>query len=678
MKISLKWLKNYIDYKISAKELSRRLTLSGLEVEKEEIIGGDTVFELEITPNRPDCLSFIGIARELSAILNKPLKKPAIKKFKLPKVVCDIKIDDYDDCSRYIGAVLKDIKVAKSPQDIKDSISFLGIRSVNNVVDITNFCLMECGQPMHAFDFDKLVGGKIIVRRARSGEKIVAINDVEYALDPSILVIADAKRAVAIAGIMGGKDTEVTETTKNVLLESAYFDPLIVRRASRKLGLRSDASYRFERGVDRSMVYQGCLRAVNLISYLAGAELFSFCDAVKGKTKKQHPIEIIFDPKKAVQFLGANISVAQVKNILTKLEFKVASTARGKLKVSPPSFRLDIKEDIDVVEEIGRIMGFDAFPSRLAAINPVNIATDQKRIFKEKLSSLLAAQGCSEIISYTTLSRADLAKAKVPQEDLVYNQNFLNEDQEILRPSCLPSMLNVIAHNFKNGQKNLRFFEIGRIYLPSGERDVLVLGLTGEHAHDWRAPQPKAVDFYDIKGVVENITHALKSEKILVQQSNNASLDRIENVQISLAEKTIGFLGKIQKDILSQWDIKHQDVYFAQIFIDPLWQQDIKYQSAYTPLNAFPGVVRDVSLAIKKDVSFQSIKDCVQALAEPLLKHIDFVEQYLGDKIPSGQKGMTISLIYQSPTKTLTDQEVEEAHQRICNKILNEFHAIKR
>ncbi|MFA6378838.1 MAG: phenylalanine--tRNA ligase subunit beta [Candidatus Omnitrophota bacterium] len=678
MKISLNWLKKYIHFGISAKELSHRLTLSGLEVEKEETIGTDTVFEFEITPNRPDCLSLLGIGRELSAILNKPLKKPFIKKFKLPKFASDIVIENSSDCARYIGVVLKNVKIARSPQEIKDNLSSLGIRSVNNVVDITNFCLMECGQPMHAFDYDKLSGGKIIVRRAKVGEKILAINDVEYALDPSILVIADARKAVAIAGIMGGKETEVTEKTKNVLLESAYFDPLLIRRSSRKLGLRSDASYRFERGVDMEMVEQGCWRAVGLLSDVAGAELFSFRDACKGKTKKQKAVEIVLDPQKASQFLGVDISAAQAKNILTKLECKVVLAAKGRLKVVPPSFRADIKADIDVIEELGRIMGFDQLPSRLAAINPVNMETDQKRRFKEKLSTLLVAQGYSEIISYTTLSRADLVKAKVPQAELVYNQNFLSEDQEVLRPSCLPSMLNVIARNFKNGQKNLRFFEVGKIYLPSGEKDVFVLGLTGAHAHDWRTPQARRVDFYDIKGIVENITQALKRENVFVSQVNNASLDKEESAQLLLEGKVIGFLGKIQKDILVQWDIKHQDVYFAQVLIDALCQQDAKSTSAYAPLDAYPSVVRDVSLAIKKEISYQNIKDCIKELCEPLLQKVDFVEQYLGDKIPSGQRGITISLVYQSPEKTLTDQEAEEAHQRICHKILNDFQAVKR
>mgnify|MGYP000958315663 CR=1 FL=1 len=706
MKISLNWLKEYINSKLSAKELAHRLTLSGLEVEKEEIVsvdsiylglssgeietsprsigskprklGDDTVFELEITPNRPDCLSLIGIARELSAILNVPLKTPKVGKIKIPSKKCSIVIEDKKDCARYIGAILTDVKIAPSSVRIQAFLSAIGLRPVNNIVDITNFCLMETGQPMHAFDYDKLSGGKIVVRRAKPGEKLIAINDVEYTLDPSILVIADAERAVAIAGIMGGKATEVTAKTKNILLESASFDPLLIRRASRKLGLRSDASYRFERGVDMDMVYKGCLRAVSLMLEIASGTFTSLADVAQGKSKKQKPVSIVFDIKKATKLLGTAISSSQAKNILTKLECKVSSAAKGGLKVSPPSFRADIKTDVDVIEEIGRIIGFDRLSSRLCAINPLNIATDKKRMFKEKLATLLVSQGCSEIVSYTTLSTADLVKAKVSLQGLVYNQNFLNEDQEVMRPSCLPSMLNVLGHNVKNGQKNLRFFEIGKIYLPSGEKDVFVIGLTGVPAHDWRSPQTRKNDFYDIKGIVANAFEFFKAQGLVFRSGQHVSLDPQETMDIIFAGQAVGFLGKIKKNILSAWDIKHQDVFFAQIFIDGLCQHDAKRIAAYVPLNAYPSIVRDVSLALKKEISYQSIKEAIVHLREPLLKSIDFVEQYLGDKISPGQRGMTISLVYQSSSKTLTEQEVEEAHQRICSHIVSAFQAVKR
>lgn len=678
MKISLNWLKEYINHGVSTSELSKRFTLSGLEVEKEESIGADTTFEFEITPNRPDCLSLLGIARELSAILNKPVKKPTVKKIKFPKNKCDITITDIKDCPRYIGAVLKDISVGSSAPWLKEKIISIGARSINNIVDLANFCLMETGQPMHAFDLDKLSGGKIIVRRAKQGEKILAINDVEYTLDPSILVIADEKKPVAIAGIMGGKLTEVTEKTKNILLESAYFNPMIIRRASRKLALRSDSSYRFERGVDMNMVEQGSLRAINLILKEAKGKPFSFCDAYKGKAAVGKSAAIVVDAQKTSKFLGTEIALPKIKNILARLEFKTSAAAKGKLKVTPPSFRCDIKTEVDVIEEIARVIGYDRLFTRLASVNPINIKTDETRIFKEKLSNILVSLGLNEVISYSMLGKKDLALSKISAENLVSVQNPLSEDQEVLRPSALPGMLRVAAYNFKNAQKDLRFFEMGKIYLPSGEKNALSVALSGKHPADWRNPQGKAYDFYDIKGIVEKIFEVLGIETPGFVPAGNSSLEKNESAKIVFKGSEIGFLGKVQKDILAAWDIKHQDVFFAQLFIEALGQEQKNRVARHMALNEYPGVVRDVSLALKSTISYQALQEAVLKLKEPLLAKIDLVEQYLGEKILPGHRGITVSLVYRSQQRTLTEKEAEEAHQRICDSVIKEFQAVKR
>lgn len=678
MKISLSWLKDYISYGVSKAELSKRLTLSGLEVEKEEVVGTDTTFEFEITPNRPDCLSLLGIARELSAILDKPLKKPAVKKNIFPKNKCDVTVTDAKDCPRYIGAVLKNVRVAASAPWLKNKVTSIGARSVNNIVDLTNFCLMETGQPMHAFDFDKLAGGKIIVRRAKTGEKILAINDVEYALDPSMLVIADTEKPVAIAGVMGGKATEVTEKTKNILLESAYFDQHVIRRTSRKLALRSDSSYRFERGVDMSMVEKASARAINLILKEAGGEPFSFGDVYKGKKAVKPNTSIFVDAQRTSKFLGTEISSAKIKNILTRLEFKASPGPKGKIKVLAPSFRSDIKSDIDVIEEVARVIGYDRLNTRLASVNPVNIQTGVNRIFKEKLANVLAGLGLNEIISYALVGKKDLAAEKISVSDLICVQNPLSEDQEALRPSALPGMIRAIAHNFKNGQKDLRLFEIGKIYLPSGEKDVVSIALSGRQAHDWRNPKFQPYDLYDIKGVVEKVFDAFDFKAPVVEPEKNMSLENEESAKIIFNGEEIGFLGKVQKGILEKWDIKHQDVFFAQMFFAPLSVAQQGRVRRYTPLNEYPSVVRDVSLAVKGTVSYQALKDAIVKLDEPLLATIDIVEQYLGDKIPSGYRGITMTFLYRSTKRTLTEKEVEDAHQKICDSVIKEFQAIKR
>lgn len=678
MKTSLQWLKEYIHFTISAKELAHRLTLSGLEVEKEETVADDVAFEFEVTPNRPDCLSIIGIARELSAILDLPLKKPFIKSIKIPKEKSDVTITDENDCSRYIGAVLEHVCVKASPSALQKNLRSIGLRAINNVVDITNFCLMETGQPMHAFDLDKLEGRKIIVRRAKPNEKILAINDMEYTLDPSVLVIADEKKAVAIAGIMGGKDTEVTENTKTILLESASFDPILVRRASRKLGLRSDASYRFERGVDHPMIETACRRAINLIGEMSGGKLVAFCDAQARtrKTSKTHPISV--DVEQIAKFLGTPLTQAKTKNILTRLEFDVASLGKNKLTATPPSFRLDVRTDIDVAEEIGRVIGFDHLATRLIPVNATNIPTSQKRILKERLAQLLVGQGLFEVIAYAMIGRKDIQRTKISTDVLVFNQNPLSEEQELMRPSSIPSMIKIAAHNFKNGQKDLALFELGRVYLPQNEQEVLAIALTGRTKSDWRRAATRSVDFYDLKGILEKVFSALGLGNVQFAPIAKEPFDPCQSVGLFMDEREIGFLGKVQNSILESYDIKHQEMFCAQVSLDSLWKERAQGVQRFIPFTAYPSIGRDVSVALKKDMSYQRLYETIVKLNEPLLRSIDLVEQYIGDKVPVGHKGMTISLTYRSDTRTLTESEVEEAHQRICQKVIDELSAIKR
>ncbi len=676
MKISLNWIKEYVEIPKKSEILAHKLTLSGQEVEKIEDVEGDTVFELEVTPNRPDCLNFIGLAREISAILNKTLRQPKIKKVKFSNNKCDILIQDKKDCHRYIGAIIKDVCVKPVSQDIKKKIFSLGLRSVNNIVDITNFCLMETGQPMHAFDYDKLEGGKVIVRRAKKGEKIIAIDDVEYALDPSILVIADAKRPVAIAGIMGGKDTEVTKKTKNILLESAYFDPSLIRRASRKLALRSDSSYRFERGVDMDTVETGANRAIDLIQQSAGGTPFARKDAYFTK-KKKVLTSIGIEKDKIDRVLGASFSVLQIKIILKKLEFNVLQGAKNKLKVIPPSFRQDIKSDVDIIEEIARIVGYDQLPLKLPEIKAQNVPVSKTWIFKQKLRNALTGQGLDEIIGYTMIGTKALDRAKIDCEKPVCNSNPLTEDQQIMRPSALPSLLDVVSLNSKRGQKDLKVFELGKIYLPSGEKEILSIAMTGRACRDWRVTTKKKISFYDIKGVVEAVSRSFNVGELLMVSKENASFEKGQSARICFKDKIIGFLGKIDASILSEWEIKHQDVFFAQIETAVLYKESqrlLKYKS----VSEYPCVVRDISLAVKKETLFQKIKETIVSLNEELLTKVDFVEQYLGEKLPPDHRGITVSLTYQSFKRTLTENEVEQIHDRICQKIISDLEAIKR
>ncbi|OGX05737.1 MAG: phenylalanine--tRNA ligase subunit beta, partial [Omnitrophica WOR_2 bacterium GWA2_47_8] len=483
MKLSYNWLKDYVAVKLPPEKLAHRLTMAGLEVEKIESVNGDSVFELEVTPNRPDCLNVLGLAREVSAILDASLKAPKVEKLRIPSQKIDISVEDKKDCGRYIGTLISDVKVASSARWLEEKLQSIGTRGINNVVDITNFCLMELGQPLHAFDHDKLKGGAIIVRRARSGETIVTIDGVERKLDPSILVIADAQRPVAIAGIMGGRDTEVSERTKNILLESAYFDQVLIRRASRKLGLSSDSSYRFERGVAMQTVETASTRAAELIKKEAGGKVSAQQD-VFSKTQKKAAPAIALSLREINDRLGSNLSLAKCKAILNRLGFSVSSSGKDKLRLTAPAFRNDIKENVDIVEEVARIIGYDNLPLSIPRIQVENITIKSNQTHEKKIRGILTALGFDEIITYSMVNQSMLDKTALGHLKGVRVQNPLSQDQEMLRPAVLPSLLSIVLLNLNRGQKDLRLFEIGKVYSCEAEKKMINIVASGSKPGD--------------------------------------------------------------------------------------------------------------------------------------------------------------------------------------------------
>lgn len=678
MKISLNWLKDYVSVGISAEKLSYKLTMAGLEVEKVDKVSGDTVFELEITPNRPDCLNMIGIAREVSAILNKTLKLPKAVKGGIPRKKCSIRVLDKEGCSRYIGTVIKDVHPASSPLWLKKKLKTIGIRSINNIVDITNFCLMETGQPLHAFDYDKLKEKRIVVRRAHQGEEITTLDGIKRTLDPSILMIADAKRAVAIAGIMGGQDTEVTEKTKNILLESAYFDPVLIRRAARKLGLSSDSSYRFERGVDVQMVQGAAARATSLILKSAGGTVQEYNDVfhLKGKAARE---KITLSIDHINSLLGASLTLSRCKTMLQKLGFKVTVKSKNKLTVSPPSFRADLKQDVDIIEEVARILGYDNLPSSFPRIKISKIPEDSNRQLKDTLRKFLLSQGLNEAITYALINPESLEKTGLQSLKGVRVKNPLTQEQEILRPHLLPSLLSVLRSNFNRGQKNVRLFEIGKVYLRAGEEDVFAVIMTGMRLKDWRILQKEGIDFYDIKGVVSKTLERMGLLNIHYTVKDNGLFVPGQGASLAFAKegKEIGVMGKLKKTLLKEWNIKQDNIFFAQIEMEPLFKHR-KLHCRYRPVSGFPVVTRDVSLAVKKGITFAQVKEIAYQLGAGFLVNIDFVEQYLGEKIPDDHQGLIFTLVYQSSSRTLTEEEVNRIHGRICQALVQDLQAIIR
>jgi len=674
MKLSLNWLKDYIDPKLSTEALVERLTMAGLEVEGLESVAGDTVLEIEVTPNRPDCLSILGLAREIGAITGKTVKNPSIKKFKIAPMKNFIHIENKKDCACYIGTLIRDAHIKDAPSKMKTFLASLGLHAVNNAVDTTNFIMMEMGQPLHAFDYDKLAGGKIVIRRARAGESIVTLDGIERKLDPSILVIADAQKPVAIAGIMGGRDTQITLDTKNILLESAHFDMGLIRRGSRALGLRSDSSYRFERNVNAEGVLIGANRATDVLLQLTGGHLSGRGEISSKASRAATKIKVKIADIESL--LGAEVSSLKVKSWLERLGFKVTAKA-GAVTVLVPSHRADIGQDVDVIEEIARMIGFDRLPSQLPTIKTINIPVDKKlREIKNQVRRALTAGGIDEIITLSMINTKALIKSNMAEMPAVRIFNPLNQDQELMRPAMLPSFLQVAVTNINRGGKDLRFFEIGKTYLKNNEKETVAILLTGRRLRDWRSPKKEGIEFFDLKGVLERIFQTIGIDAAY-EGGNMPVFDPACAASIIVGGKQIGVFGKIERKVLNNWDIKNQDIYFGEFHLDgilSLPHRLVKYQ----PISEFPAIVRDVSLAVKKEISYKEIEGICLRQGGDILRSVHFIEQYLGDKIQSGTKGLVFSCHYQSNARTLREDEVSAVHERILQALTQDLSAIRR
>ena len=688
MKISLNWIKNYVDFNGPVETLVDNLTMSGIEAEKVETVKvsgvRDTVVEFEITPNRPDCLSFLGLAREISARFNIPLRLPKPGKISLPKTRCDVKVSAPDACSRYVGTVVEGVRVevqegskTRQPRQSRFAcLTNLGSRLINNVVDATNFCLFETGQPLHAFDLDKLKGRRIEVRFARQGERLMTLDGVERELDSSVLVIADAERPVALAGIMGGANTEVSADTKNILLESAWFDPVLIRRTARKLGLSSDSSYRFERGVCYGGVKAGALRCLDLILETAGGTVTRFAD-IKAGQKPKFPKTLTLNLSKMNAFLGAKISGAQVKRILKALGFCLKSGVKNSLKVAAPEFRPDVRRAEDLYEEIARVTGYDNLPSSFPVVKISGMRSGRRRAKCLKIADYLLSQGFNEIVSYSLLGRDQISAAGLDGLPQVSVRNPLSREQEMLRPHVLPSILQIVHTNINRGQKDLALFETGKIYPPGGEKEALGIVLTGSLRRDWRRPGDWPFDFFDLKGSVEKMLAQFGLKDVSFCVSGDAYLEEGQRADVFAGTKKLGSLGKIAGSVLEAFAIKHQSVFFAQIDLDAVYTLPVK-DTRYSALCGFPAIRRDISLAVDKGVTLKDVFAIVRETGSEHLHAMELKEEYCGEKISAGQRGLVFSVTYQSPERTLTEDEVQVIHENMCRRITGHLGAVIR
>jgi phenylalanyl-tRNA synthetase beta chain len=637
----------------------------------------DIVLDLEVTPNRPDLLSVIGIAREIAALTNQPVTLSKIEYEELGSPIeeqVSVTIADPDLCPRYCASLINDIKIGESPEWLKQKLLACGMRPINNIVDITNYVMLEYGQPLHGFDFKKIKDSEIIVRRAGKDEAIITLDDAERKLDGNTLVIADSGRAVAIAGVMGGANSEVSEETTSILLESANFNPTSIHYTSHGLRLVSEASMRFERAIRPELTLPALKRATQLIIELTGGEATrGIIDVYPGK-KEPKPIKLRAAEVK--RLLGIEFSIDQITDTLTSLGCKVEkTTGEAEFLVTSPYWRSEINIEADLVEEVARIIGYDAIPTTMLSSSPPQQDPEPVLGFKSRVKQILAGYGFQEIIGYSLTSREVLEKALscMPLEPPpIRLANAMTVDQEYLRTSLRGNLLTALAANLRHEEGAIRLFEQGRVYLPQNndlpqEPELLCGIMSAEIEKSW-PNQPQHFDFFSVKGVVESLLTKL-GVSAGFKESDDSGMYSGRQAAVVIDGDEFGVVGELNPKVAEAFDISRA-VYLFEINLSNLLPFVVGHKP-YQPIARFPSVVRDIALVVDESVRHQQVLDVITGF--PLVEKITLFDVYTGKQVPAGKKSLAYHISFQSKEHTLTDKEVDKVQQKILKKLSGEL-----
>lgn len=665
MRIPVEWLSEFITYDLSVAELAHALTMAGLEVEAIEPVEGDHVLEVNITPNRGDCLSIIGIAREVAALTGARLKMPEHGVFEEQDFGLGVSIRDEDLCSRYAGRVIKNISMGESPQWLKKRLEKCGLRAINIVVDITNYVLLELGHPLHAFDLGKLKGG-ISVSRAGKGQCMTTLDGVKRELPEESLLIWDAQNPVAVAGVMGGKDTEVGTGTKDIFLESAWFQPSPIRRTSKSLGLGSESSYRFERGADIEMLETALDRAAYLIKKLAGGEIGKKTDAYPRK----HSSRMV---KVAVsrinRLLGADISVSEVEDIFKRLSFKVIK--EGDLfSVTPPSYRLDVEREADLVEEVARIWGYGKIPVSRPRADIASGEPSGALAFSTRLKEAARMAGMHEAINFSFMNPSMLDVLSIPEgderRDAVRLRNPLRHEESLLRTTLVPSLLENFRHNFFRGVRDISLFELSRVFISKGGiQPIEPMRLAGLIFADNKAPslyKEQTPEFYLAKGSVEFMLSELKVPPASFSPSGEPFLHPGRSARVEIRGETIGFVGAVSPQTLEALGVKvREGVAVFELDCNALMRLAPK-TAVFEQLPKYPFVERDIAIVVEDSITSDAIRNLITAYPSEFIEDTWVFDSYKGQGVPEGKKSLAFGIRYRAKDRTLTDDEVEAIH----------------
>ena len=639
----------------------------------------DVIFELEITPNRPDCLSHIGIAREIAAYYDRKVKYPSIEineTIESINTLIKVNIDDKERCKRYVGKIVKNVKVQESPEWLKRRIQAMGLNPINNIVDITNFVMFEYNQPMHAFDFDKLKGN-INVRAAKENEEITTLDGVDRVLKNNELVIADEERAIAIAGIIGGDATKIDNETKNIFVEVAYFTPDNIRRTSRELGIFTDSSSRNERGMDIQNLETVVERAVSLIAEVAGGEILS--DTIDRYLEKPEKYEISLNLEKLNKFIGKNLSSDEVAKILTNLNIEIKTIGEDKMLLTPPTYRGDLIRPADIYEEVIRMYGFDNIEARMPVMSiesgEENTNFKVSRIIRE----ILREQGLNEVINYSFIPKS--AKELFSFEDgIIEIKNPLSEDMAIMRPSLVYSLVNNIKENLNRNQTDLKIFEVSKTFKNLGsakdglatEELKVAIALSGREDKNLWNQTKTDYDFYDLKGYIEYLFERLNINKFNLERAKDVNFHPGVSAEIKIGEDVIGIFGELHPTLINNVGIKREKVFFAEINLTKLMKY-MKIKVNYESISKYPEVLRDLAITLDKDILVGNMTKDIKKKVN-LVEKIDIFDVYSGDKVEEGKKSVAMSIVLRDKTRTLTDQDIDTAMKNILSLIKDKYN----
>jgi phenylalanyl-tRNA synthetase beta chain len=644
----------------------------------------DTIFEIGLTPNRADCLSVIGIAREIAAKLGKKLNFPGNhvpEEGASVEEAASIRVDDHDLCPRYTARYVAGCTIAPSPAWMVSRLKAVGIRSINNVVDITNYVLMEYGHPLHAFDHSLLEGGSIIVRRAEEGERFHTLDGQERVLSASDLTIRDTEKVVALAGIMGGENSEIRETTTDILIESACFDPTAIRRTSKRLGMHTESSHRFERGADISILPRALDRAASLMAELAGGKVAP--GRIDVYPVPAQPLTIPVRLDRITQILGIRLSCEKVTEIFHNLEFSVETGEPGILRVTVPTFRVDIQREIDLIEEVARLNGYDKIPATMPLVHVFSERPSRHQVLERRLRELLVSHGLSEVITYSFIHPDAFGRILLGDEDsrrnVVAILNPLTEEQSVMRTTLLPGLMETAVRNISYRLMSPHLFEMRRIYLTEAGADlpvepVCAAGiLTGARDPEGWHRNRNSVDFYDVKGLVENILDAFAITDARFETFDSENYYHPgKSCTVVCGKENLGSFGELHPTVQENYGLE-MPVYYFELNFEKLVSLSREVTSVSAPPR-FPDTFRDIALLVGEEIVAGTVLDCIRGNRISEMENVEIFDLYTGEGIPAGQKSIAVRIRYRSQERTLTDEEVSRLHQRVLDNLLKKLN----